>query len=54
VLTGGEDHALLACFPAAVTLPSGWTRLGAVYEGTGVTVNAQPYEAAPGWVHFKS
>lgn len=54
VLTGGEDHALLACFPAAVALPSGWTRLGAVHEGAGVTVNAQPYEAAPGWAHFKS
>jgi thiamine-monophosphate kinase len=28
VLTGGEDYALLACFPADVALPAGWTELG--------------------------
>jgi len=54
VLTGGEDHALLACFPAAVPLPAGWIPLGAVYEGAGVTVNGRPYEAPPGWEHFGS
>lgn len=54
VLTGGEDHGLLACFPAATALPEGWTQLGAVQEGAGVTVDARPYGDAPGWAHFES
>jgi thiamine-monophosphate kinase len=54
VLTGGEDHALLACFPAGAALPAGWTRLGAVRVGRGVTVNGRPYEGPPGWAHFES
>src|SRR4051794_3433250 len=28
VLTGGEDHALLATFPAGAALPDGWTAIG--------------------------
>lgn len=52
VLTGGEDHALLACFPAEVALPEGWTRLGVVQEGRGVTVDGRPYESPEGWAHF--
>ena len=30
VLTGGEDHALLATFPAGAALPVGWTAIGSV------------------------
>ena len=30
VLTGGEDHALLATFPAGAALPDGWTAIGSV------------------------
>jgi thiamine-monophosphate kinase len=30
VLTGGEDHALLATFPAGADLPDGWTVIGSV------------------------
>ncbi len=30
VLTGGEDHALLATFPPGAALPDGWTAIGAV------------------------
>jgi thiamine-monophosphate kinase len=53
VLTGGEDHALLASFPAGVALPAGWTVLGTVGEGHGVTVDGRPYEVFPsGWEHF--
>jgi thiamine-monophosphate kinase len=53
VLTGGEDHALLASFPAGVALPAGWTALGVVREGCGVTVDGRPYEVLPvGWEHF--
>ncbi len=54
VLTGGEDHALLGCFPPAVTLPAGWTRLGLVRPGSGVTIDNRPYEGSPGWQHFES
>ena len=52
VLTGGEDHALLACFPAGVALPAGWAELGVVRQGCGVTVDGRPYEGSGGWEHF--
>jgi thiamine-monophosphate kinase len=35
VLTGGEDHALVATFPSDVELPAGWTTIGSVHEATG-------------------
>jgi thiamine-monophosphate kinase len=51
VLTGGEDHALLASFPAGRPLPHGWTHLGVVREGCGVTIDGS--EVPPGgWEHF--
>jgi thiamine-monophosphate kinase len=62
VLTGGEDHALLATFPADVTLPEGWTAIGAVAEGPpAVTVDGVPAAQAAravdadgvGHVHFR-
>ncbi len=53
VFTGGEDHALLASFPAGVELPAGWTALGAVRQGRGVTVDGRAYDVLPaGWEHF--
>lgn len=53
VLTGGDDHALLACFPAGVALPAGWTELGVVRQGRGVTVDGDAYDVFPaGWEHF--
>ncbi|MFC7327838.1 thiamine-phosphate kinase [Marinactinospora rubrisoli] len=51
MLAGGEDHALAATFPAETGLPTGWTEIGVVTEGDGVTVDG----AAPvrgGWSHF--
>jgi thiamine-monophosphate kinase len=43
VLTGGEDHGLLACFPPDVALPAGFVRLGAVQAGNpGVLVGGRP------------
>jgi thiamine-monophosphate kinase len=45
VLTGGEDHALLATFPASATLPPGWSVIGAVRAadgGPGVLVDGRP------------
>jgi thiamine-monophosphate kinase len=54
LLTGGEDHALAATFPAGVALPDGWTALGAVRAGEPeVLVEGRPYTGGPaGWDHF--
>ena len=47
VLTGGEDHALLATFPAGTALPEGWAPIGTVRAGSpGVRVDGEPAEAA--------
>jgi thiamine-monophosphate kinase len=45
VLTGGEDHALVATFPARAVLPEGWTAIGSVRSGprrAGVFVDGRP------------
>lgn len=52
VLGGGDDHALVATFPAGVPLPEGWTRIGSVAEGEGVTVDGTAYEGSAGHAHF--
>lgn len=52
VLTGGEDHALVACFPPAADLAEGWRVIGRVAAGVGVTVAGRPYEGAGGHNHF--
>jgi len=52
VLTGGDDHALVATFPAGALLPDGWSRIGDVSEGTGVTVDGATYEGPTGHTHF--
>lgn len=56
VLGGGEDHGLLATFPANVQLPSGFTAIGsiqAVAEGqhSGVRIAGMPADTV-GWDHF--
>lgn len=51
ILIGGEDHAFAATFSDALAVPSGWTIIGHVSAGSGVTVDG----AAPsghGWDHF--
>jgi thiamine-monophosphate kinase len=53
VLTGGEDHSLVATFPASVALPSRWRVIGEVSEGAGVTVDDAPHEGPAGWQHFR-
>ena len=50
ILGGGDDHCLLATFPGEV--PDGWTVIGAVAEGEGVTVDGAPYDGPTGWKHF--
>lgn len=52
VLGGGDDHALLATFPAATDVPDGWLVIGEVAEGSGVTVDGGAYEGPTGWTHF--
>ncbi|WP_182526162.1 thiamine-phosphate kinase [Nocardioides dongkuii] len=52
VLTGGDDHALLATFPDAGSVPEGWAVVGTVAEGAGVTVDGAPYDGPTGWTHF--
>lgn len=52
ILGGGDDHALLATFPDAGSLPEGWQVVGAVAEGEGVTVDGGEYEGPTGWTHF--
>lgn len=52
VLTGGDDYALAATFPAGTTLPVGWRRIGEVRAGEGVTVAGAPYEGGPGHRHW--
>jgi thiamine-monophosphate kinase len=54
VLTGGEDHALLACFPPGAAVPGKFRVIGAVREpsGPGVTVAGRAWTGADGWRHF--
>jgi thiamine-monophosphate kinase len=57
VLSGGEDHALVATFPKEVQLPSRWRVVGEVLrpaEGGRVTVDGAPWERTAGWDHFGS
>ena len=54
VLTGGDDHALVATFPADVVLPGAWTRVGTVAHGHGVTVDGHIWSGIGGWEHFRS
>lgn len=58
ILTGGEDHALVATFPESVELPEGWNRIGTVLpvtdQGPQVLVDGQFWEGETGWQHFRS
>jgi thiamine-monophosphate kinase len=53
ILTGGEDHALAATFPAGAALPVGWTLIGYVHEGSGVRIDGRPFGRDGGWNHFR-
>ncbi|MEZ0366728.1 thiamine-phosphate kinase [Mycobacterium sp. pUA109] len=51
VLGGGEDHALVACFAAAV--PAGWRVIGRVFDGPArVLVDGREWDGHPGWQSF--
>ncbi|MFT3799345.1 thiamine-phosphate kinase [Microbacterium sp.] len=53
-LRGGEDHALLACFPPAAALPEGFREIGRVvprglHGGASVTIAGAPATGQLGW-----
>jgi thiamine-monophosphate kinase len=66
VLTGGEDHAIVATFPAESKLPARWRTIGEVLPTRArgvvaapaggalprVTVDGAPWDKAAGWDHF--
>jgi thiamine-monophosphate kinase len=63
VLTGGEDHALVATFPPSAALPEGWSAIGRVQQAgaePGVLVSGETAAAVaagvgaegPGHAHF--
>lgn len=53
MLTGGDDHALLATFPAGTALPEGFVAIGLVSAGEpGVMVDGALREATGGHRHF--
>ncbi len=52
VLTGGEDHALVACLPPSAVIPAGCEQIGQVLPGAGVTLAGRPAVGRGGWSHF--
>jgi thiamine-monophosphate kinase len=48
-LTGGEDHGLLACFPAGTVLPGGFRPVGVVRAGAGLLVGGRAFDERGGW-----
>lgn len=59
ILTGGDDHTMLATFPPGASLPKEFSRIGEVTErvgepdGPAVTVDGAPYEGETGHAHFR-
>ncbi|QWZ10424.1 thiamine-phosphate kinase [Nocardioides panacis] len=52
ILTGGDDHCLVATFPGGALMPEGWSEIGVVTEGSGVTVDGAAYDGPAGHTHF--
>lgn len=51
VLSGGEDHALLACFDGPA--PNGWRVVGRVLDGRArVLVDGQEWDGYAGWQSY--
>ncbi|MGZ4616236.1 MAG: thiamine-phosphate kinase [Actinomycetes bacterium] len=51
ILSGGDDHALVATF-APADVPEGWRVIGEAKIGEGVTVDGGDYEGPRGHTHF--
>ncbi|WP_235931511.1 thiamine-phosphate kinase [Actinomyces respiraculi] len=57
VLTGGEDHGLLATVPPGTVLPAGVSVIGRVHDpltAPGVLVGSRPWGGPLGWDHFRA
>ena len=53
MLTGGDDHALVACLSAGIEIPVGFVEIGQVSEGSAqVTVDGSEPEGPAGFTHF--
>lgn len=52
VLTGGDDYALTATFPARTALPAHWSVIGRVTDGEGVRVDGRRWPVG-GHEHFR-
>jgi thiamine-monophosphate kinase len=53
ILTGGDDHALVATF-APDDVPAGWKVIGKVLDGEpAVLVDGEPWDTSGGWDHFR-
>lgn len=52
ILSGGDDHPLVATFPDGALLPEGWAAIGRVGAGSGVTVDGAAYAGPTGHTHF--
>ena len=57
VLTGGEDHALVACFPRGAAMPASFRPVGRVLDAAGdgrgeVLVDGSVWTGPDGWRHF--
>ena len=52
-LYGGEDHSLLAAFPAGVDIPPEFRPIGRVVAGAGVLVAGIPLESSGGWDPYR-
>ncbi|NUR61990.1 MAG: thiamine-phosphate kinase [Catenulispora sp.] len=53
ILTGGEDHALVATFAPDAAVPGRWFRIGSVQAGPpSVTVDGKPWDGPGGFSHF--
>ncbi len=56
VLAGGEDHALLGCFPADADVPAPYVVVGRVLaasDAPGVLVGGSSWRGPDGWHHFR-
>ena len=56
ILGGGDDHAIVATFPAGTDLPDGFIAIGSVGEpgegGSVVTLDGSTYDGPTGHTHF--
>ncbi|WP_280423961.1 thiamine-phosphate kinase [Nocardia carnea] len=52
ILTGGEDHVFAGAWAPGVTPPPGWTTIGRIEAGRGVTVDGARYRGPAGWEAF--